>query len=89
MMIKCRMTERSKEFPKMYRFIIFPPIEDRPCGGSLFIAMTYYIKQKTDDCLVYEPKDEEPEDRGNYVSDGRSLWELESTTRNDGNILGK
>lgn len=51
--------------------------------------MTYYIKHKTDNCLIYEPKDEEPNDRENYVSDGRNLWELESTTQNDGNISGK
>ena len=40
-MIIYKMTERSKEFQKMYRFIIFPPIEDRPCGGSLFIDLLH------------------------------------------------
>lgn len=89
-MIIYKMTERSKEFPRRCTASQFSLLLRTVRVAVLFLfIMTYYIKQKTDDCLVYEPKDEEPQDRENYVSDGRNLWELESTTRSDGNILEK
>lgn len=73
----------------MLHFTLLFQWDVTPVASLFGDDMTYYIKRTSEDLCEYQPEDSDPQDKEGFVSDGRNLWQLESTTLNDGNTSEK